>query len=305
MVNTGAKKNMDLVFSNMAAEKFDDILHQIRSSSLNFQMKVTPFTAVIYLKKSITKDKSGNFLQQSLSVNRTNKDLDLLVSKNLELEKEISSLRISFLEASERIAEVEKNIEILNGLHKNENKSILTIPAEEESSLPTYTSTPAQTKTKNCSYQNSLGDSGVDLKTSVASPDNMENSILSRKASNELCHEVFENERELSIHKEEEHNPSYVIECDVCSKTFPTEELREIHKDERVITCDICLVCFNSSENYLLHLLNLHDRTPLEKYIIKCINVSIKRDFRNGKRCPCALCNVYDGNDELRDLKSL
>ena len=134
---------MDLAFSNMATEKFEDILHQIRSSSLNFQMKVTPFTAVIYLKKSITKDKSGNFLQQSLSVNRTNKDLDLLVSKNLELEKEISSLRISFLEASERIAEVEKNIEILNGLHKNENKSILTIPAAEESSLPTYTSTPA------------------------------------------------------------------------------------------------------------------------------------------------------------------
>ena len=52
--------NMDDAFSNMAAIKFENILNQIRSSSLNFQMSVTPFTAVIHLKKSITKDKSGN-----------------------------------------------------------------------------------------------------------------------------------------------------------------------------------------------------------------------------------------------------
>ena len=48
------------------------------------------------------------------------------MSKNLELEQEITSLRTSFLEASERIAVVERNIEVLNRLHKNENKSRLT-----------------------------------------------------------------------------------------------------------------------------------------------------------------------------------
>ena len=60
--------NMDVAFSNMAAIKFEDILNQIRSSSLNFRMNVTPFTAVIHLKKTITKDKSGNFLHQSTFV---------------------------------------------------------------------------------------------------------------------------------------------------------------------------------------------------------------------------------------------
>ena len=63
-------------FSNMAAAKFDYILNQIKDSSLNFQMKVSPFTAVIRLSKSITKDKFGNYLQQNVSVNRKNKDME-------------------------------------------------------------------------------------------------------------------------------------------------------------------------------------------------------------------------------------
>ena len=115
--------NMDVAFSNMAAIKFEDILNQIRSSSLNFRMNVTPFTAVIHLKKTITKDKSGNFLHQNTFVNRTNnvKEADELMAKNLALEKEIADLKRSCLKASESITEIERNLELIKRQHGNVN----------------------------------------------------------------------------------------------------------------------------------------------------------------------------------------
>ena len=45
----------------MAAKKaFDHILEQIRSSNLNFQLQLSTFSASIYLKKSLVKDKIVN-----------------------------------------------------------------------------------------------------------------------------------------------------------------------------------------------------------------------------------------------------
>ena len=99
------------------------MMNQIRGSSLNFQIKVTPFTAVIHLKKSITKDKSGKFLHQSTFASRTNKDteVDELKTKNLELQKEITILKRSCSKASKSLAEIERNLDILNRQHENVN----------------------------------------------------------------------------------------------------------------------------------------------------------------------------------------
>ena len=124
---------MDVAFANMAAIKFEDILNQIRSSSLNFRMNVTPFTAVIHLKKTITKDKSGNFLHQNTFVNRTKnvKEADELMAKNLALEKEIADLKRSCLKASESITEIERNLELLNRQHGNVNDENYSEDEEE------------------------------------------------------------------------------------------------------------------------------------------------------------------------------
>ena len=124
---------MDDAFSNMAAIKFENILNQIRSSSLNFRMNVTPFTAVIHLKKTITTDKSGNFLHQNTFVNRTNNvnEADELMAKNLALEKEITDLKRSCLKASESITEIERNLELLNRQHGNVNDENYSEDEEE------------------------------------------------------------------------------------------------------------------------------------------------------------------------------
>ena len=46
----------------LATEAFRQILDNIQSSNLNFQLQVSPFSAQISLKKSLVKDRAGNIL---------------------------------------------------------------------------------------------------------------------------------------------------------------------------------------------------------------------------------------------------
>ena len=46
-------------YATLASNTFDFILEQIKNSSLNFQIQLSPFSAYISLKKSLVKDRSG------------------------------------------------------------------------------------------------------------------------------------------------------------------------------------------------------------------------------------------------------
>ena len=48
-----------------ASQIYENILNQIQMSSLNFKLELSPFSAVISLKKSFIRDKSGNTLHSS------------------------------------------------------------------------------------------------------------------------------------------------------------------------------------------------------------------------------------------------
>ena len=43
-----------------AKEAFESILNQVQSSCLNFKIEMSPFSAVIYLKKSFIKNQNGD-----------------------------------------------------------------------------------------------------------------------------------------------------------------------------------------------------------------------------------------------------
>ena len=45
----------------LAKQSFDHILEQVQNSCLNFQIQVSPFSAVVSIKKSLIKNKSGKF----------------------------------------------------------------------------------------------------------------------------------------------------------------------------------------------------------------------------------------------------
>ena len=55
------EKNSDNDITMLASKSFHDILSRIQSSNLNFQLQILPFAAMISLKKTLLKDKSGTY----------------------------------------------------------------------------------------------------------------------------------------------------------------------------------------------------------------------------------------------------
>ena len=52
-------ERIDSESTMLAATSFNHILHQIQSSCLNYHIKITPFSAIISIKKSVVKDWEG------------------------------------------------------------------------------------------------------------------------------------------------------------------------------------------------------------------------------------------------------
>ena len=91
---------MDKLYSSdknptmLASSTFDAIIKQIQTSHLNFHLQISPFSAIISLKKTLIKDKSGTFLlppTQALNVSKN--EIAALASKNLMLENKAVALQ--------------------------------------------------------------------------------------------------------------------------------------------------------------------------------------------------------------------
>ena len=54
--------------SMLAVQTFDEILEKVKVSNLNFQVQMSPFSAIICLKKSFIRDRSGNIVPPGLNV---------------------------------------------------------------------------------------------------------------------------------------------------------------------------------------------------------------------------------------------
>ena len=91
----------DLCPTMIACKQFNNILKQIQHSGLNFQLQLSPFGAFISLKKSLVKDKKGDFIIPSSSImsgtlDNNVEDLTALNSKILLLENQIMKLQSDY-----------------------------------------------------------------------------------------------------------------------------------------------------------------------------------------------------------------
>merc|ERR1712179_739489 len=77
----------------LATQSFNHILDQIQTSCLNFQIQISPFSAIISLKKSIIRDQSGKPLLSKKLSNISSEDIDTLVMKNRELERKLEEFQ--------------------------------------------------------------------------------------------------------------------------------------------------------------------------------------------------------------------
>ena len=122
----------------LANTTFDSVISQIRSSCLNFSMQLTPFSAVISLRKSFMMDKSGsvvlpftreNMVKVEVENNKhENIEVDIikdLQSKVIECEKIISGLKTELEQA--RDTTVRLNEELCYTKRKFENEKNLIL----------------------------------------------------------------------------------------------------------------------------------------------------------------------------------
>ena len=111
----------------MALNAYEGIIDQIRTSCLNYQIQMSPFSAHISLKRSLVKEKSGipRLPVPSMSVPTVNDDstatntesvVAALIAKNQKLEKDLDTLKGNYtqsvddcLEAYQKIKSLEKH----------------------------------------------------------------------------------------------------------------------------------------------------------------------------------------------------
>ena len=131
------KMNSDRIKQKMLASKaFDNLLQQIQTSSLNYQIQISPFSALISLKKSLIKDKAG-FPQLSPTPTWTSsydhERTEYLLTMNAKLEEEVLSLQKNYKDALKKSDVDQETIKALKSEMKvkNELKPVIIDPVSE------------------------------------------------------------------------------------------------------------------------------------------------------------------------------
>ena len=119
----------DFDLTMLATKSFHHVINEVQSSCLNFQLQISPFSAVISLKKSLIRDMSGKPILPTLSKHDSSKEhIEALEAKNLELEKKLHLL--SNIKHEKAVIESNKDSEI----KIEATPSILIDQLEEEKS---------------------------------------------------------------------------------------------------------------------------------------------------------------------------
>ena len=101
----------------LASKTFNNILEQVQTSCLNFQLQISPFSAVISIKKSFIKDKFGNELLPSPSPpahrHELSESIEALLDKNTQLENDVFDLTKKYQDAANDFLNAQKVIKDL------------------------------------------------------------------------------------------------------------------------------------------------------------------------------------------------
>ena len=115
----------------LAKQVFNDILEGIQMSNLNYQLQLTPFSALVSLKKSFVKDKSGKFLFPNKNVING----EYLQYENCQLMNQIDSLNQKLQEMHTRSKNDAETIRILGLKAANAEASALKLYKDKDEDM--------------------------------------------------------------------------------------------------------------------------------------------------------------------------
>ena len=115
----------------LAIETFDGVLEHVRNSCLNFSMQVSPFSAVISIKKSLIKDKTGQLLLPSPRP-ATSENIQEMIDKNKKLERDVITLTQLY---EDSVNQCENAYEVIKFKELKEQEAEAKVKVENEEHL--------------------------------------------------------------------------------------------------------------------------------------------------------------------------
>ena len=113
--------NSDIDVTMFEDKTFNYILDTIQKCHLNFQLQVSPYSAVISLKKSVLRDKFGNPVWPTAPYHQqaSLKTIESLLKKNEKLENNLQQMETVYNELVEKYNSACYSLSALDSLHKD------------------------------------------------------------------------------------------------------------------------------------------------------------------------------------------
>ena len=113
----------------LATDSFNNILNQVQDSCLNFQLQVSPFSALISIKKSFVKDKSGCLILPSATVSACknssiSKSDGSDVKCQIKLQQELDLLQIKYDDLYTELTRAYESIKLLKKTNQEQQNLI-------------------------------------------------------------------------------------------------------------------------------------------------------------------------------------
>ena len=155
-----AKHNSDLTPTMAASAMFEGIINQVRSSNLNFQIQMTPFSANILIKKTLIRDNAGSpIIPPTFNIH------DEEIEKNYQkVNAEMEALKVGYMtiqsDLEEAMSENKSNLKVIKSLQdtiaKNEEMKKYKEPLELGAKKKKFSQTKAEIKPVNQKSTKSL-----------------------------------------------------------------------------------------------------------------------------------------------------
>ena len=104
-----------------ATDSFNKILYNIQNSCLNYQLKLTPFTAIVSLKKTFAKNRSGKPIIPDDTKNRAFLDSDRKASR---MQPDFYLMQCKHQELMQNLSDAYATIEVLKKLNSERENEI-------------------------------------------------------------------------------------------------------------------------------------------------------------------------------------
>ena len=136
MCNSKMEKSDRIINSDismLATETFNTLMSQIQNSSLNYHLQISPFSALVSIKKSFIKDKWGqNILPLEPFVTSCNVESEIKPRYD-KLQQEFEQLFNAYEELMSKLTIANTSIDVLQKDNKEKDETIKNLEAERKS----------------------------------------------------------------------------------------------------------------------------------------------------------------------------